>query len=95
MPPRFVYWTIVIDGTPTAFRAATRSELLPTLRQIQRKTPTAEMRWFARGRLWSSPEEATATMRVEAARRWKPRARPRHSRGRTDTPRDRSRRRKP
>lgn len=61
MPPRFVYWTIVIDDLPTAFRARTRQELLPTLHQIQRRHPTATLRWFAHGRLWTSPE---------AARRW-------------------------
>ena len=37
MPPRYSYWTILAGGLPTAFRAAVREELLPTLRQIQSK----------------------------------------------------------
>src|SRR4029450_8269376 len=56
MPPRHAYWTILIDGTPTAFRARERDELLPTLHQLQRKNANAEMRWFARGKLWPSRE---------------------------------------
>jgi hypothetical protein len=60
MPPRFAYWTIVLDGLPTAFRARTRAELLPTLRQFQRRHPTATLQWFAHGRLWPSPEAARA-----------------------------------
>ena len=26
MPPRHVYWTIILEGKPTAFRAATQEE---------------------------------------------------------------------
>lgn len=58
MPPRHVYWTIIFGNQPTAFRAATRDELLPTLKQIQARHPDAVMMWFARGRLWQSEEEA-------------------------------------
>ena len=58
MPPRFAYWTILAGGLPTAFRAADREDLLPTFKRIHEKHPDAEMKWFARGRLWSSPEEA-------------------------------------
>lgn len=58
MPPRFAYWTILAGGLPTAFRAADRDDLLPTFKRIQEKHPDAEMKWFARGRLWASPEEA-------------------------------------
>jgi len=58
MPPRFAYWTIIAGGLPTAFRAAEREELLPTFRRIHDKHPDAEMKYFARGRLWASPEEA-------------------------------------
>ena len=68
MPPRFTYWTIILDGQPTAFRAAEREDLLPTLKQLQTKNPTAEMKWFARGRVWDSPEEASrARAEAEAA----------------------------
>ncbi len=57
MPPRFTYWTIILDGKPTAFRAAERDQLLPTLKQLQSKNPAAVLKWFAHGRLWESPEE--------------------------------------
>jgi hypothetical protein len=58
MPPRFSYWTIIAGGLPTAFRAAEREELLPTFTRLKEKQPDAEMKWFARGKLWNSPEEA-------------------------------------
>ena len=58
MPPRFVYWTIVAGGLPTAFRATEREELLPTFHRIKEKHPDAEMKYFARGKLWASPEDA-------------------------------------
>ena len=35
MPPRHTYWTIILEGKPTTFRAHTQEELLPTLRQLQ------------------------------------------------------------
>jgi hypothetical protein len=67
MPPRFAYWTILVGGLPTAFRAAQREEIEPTFRRLREKHPDAEMRWFARGRLWASPEEAReATERLKA-----------------------------
>ena len=31
MPPRYTFWTILIDRKPTAFRAREKEELLPTL----------------------------------------------------------------
>ena len=68
MPPRFVYWTIIAGGLPTAFRAAEREELLPTFKRIQEKHPDAEMKWFARGRLWESPEEAKQEADARRAR---------------------------
>ena len=58
MPPRFAYWTIVAGGLPTAFRATEREELLPTFNRLKEKHPDAEMKYFARGRLWASQEEA-------------------------------------
>jgi hypothetical protein len=57
MPPRFTYWTIILDGQPTAFRAAEREQLLPTLKQLQTKNPDAVLKWFAHGRVWESPED--------------------------------------
>jgi len=58
MPPRHVYWTIIAGGLPTAFRAAEKDDLLPTFRQIQQTQPDAQMKFFARGKLWDSPEQA-------------------------------------
>ena len=58
MPPRFAYWTILIDNRPTAFRAREQADLLPTLHQLKRTNPNAEMKWFARGKLWDTPEQA-------------------------------------
>jgi len=58
VPPRYSYWTILAGGLPTAFRATERDELLPTFQRLREKHPDAEMKWFARGKLWNSPEEA-------------------------------------
>ena len=74
MPPRYAYWTIIAGGLPTAFRMAEREEILPTFKRILEKHPDAELRYFARGRLWASQEEAK---RAAAERR----------EGRTDQPR--------
>ena len=56
MPPRYAYWTILIDDKPTAFRAREREELQPTFAQLQRKNSNVTMQWFARGKLWASRE---------------------------------------
>jgi hypothetical protein len=64
MPPRYVYWTILIDDAPTAFRASERDDLLPTLHQLQRKNNNVVVKWFARGRLWESPEAERAAQAV-------------------------------
>ena len=82
MPPRYAYWTIMAGGLPTAFRAAEQEELVPTFNRLKQKHPDAEMKYFARGRLWSSREEAqrdaetrrTASRRFETprGRDWRP-----------------------
>jgi hypothetical protein len=75
MPPRYSYWTILAGGLPTAFRAAERADLLPTFNRIREKHPDAEMKWFARGRVWASPEEAQADLqraRIRRDRDWRP-----------------------
>src|SRR5688572_566442 len=76
MPPRYSYWTILAGGLPTAFRAAERDELLPTFQQLKRKHADAELRWFARGKLWASPEEAKAAATTPSGpprgRNWRP-----------------------
>jgi hypothetical protein len=75
MPPRFVYWTIIAGGLPTAFRAAGREELLPTFKRIQEKHPDAAMKYFARGKLWDSAEEAKQEADARRARAPRPEAR--------------------
>jgi hypothetical protein len=72
MPPRYAYWTIILEGTPTAFRSATRDELLPTLKQLQNRHADVRMMWFARGRLWNSPDEAREAATAERRGRGKP-----------------------
>ena len=75
MPPRYWYWTILAGGLPTAFRAAEREDLLPTFNRIRDKHSDAEMKWFARGRLWDSPEAAQEDLQRVQARRdrdWRP-----------------------
>jgi|CXWL01.1.fsa_nt_gi 23S rRNA pseudouridine2604 synthase len=77
MPPRYVYWTILAGGLPTAFRAAEREELLPTFHRLREKHPDAELKYFARGRLWNSRDEAQAARTAEVkspsrGRNWRP-----------------------
>jgi hypothetical protein len=76
MPPRFTYWTILLGGSPTSFRAKRPDELATTLKQLQRRHPDATLKWFARGKLWASPEEAAAARRAETPERrpkdWRP-----------------------
>jgi hypothetical protein len=98
MPPRHTYWTIILEGMPTAFRAHTQEELLPTLRQLQSKHPDAVMKWFARGRLWHTPEEermAAAMKRRPARERrppaWRPGGEHRDPREKFKVPRDEKR----
>jgi 23S rRNA pseudouridine2605 synthase len=96
MPPRFAYWTIILEGKPTAFRAQDREELLPTMRQLQVRHPDVVMMWFSRGRLWNSPEEAQAAERRGSERRkpdWRPGGEHRDPRARFAIPRDEKRRR--
>ncbi len=99
MPPRHTYWTIILDGKPTAFRTHTQEELLPTLRQLQTRHPDAVMLWFARGRLWQSPEHARLALvarRAQGDRRgrdWRPGGSHRDPRERFKVPRDEKRRR--
>jgi hypothetical protein len=77
MPPRFAYWTILAGGLPTSFRAAEKDELMPTFRRLKEKHPDAEMKYFARGKLWESAEEARrALVRSNQAARPSGEARP-------------------
>jgi hypothetical protein len=79
VPPRFAYWTILIDQQPTAFRAREQAELIPTLQQLRRTNRDVVLKWFARGRLWESPEherdarQRAATVKKPArGREWRP-----------------------
>src|SRR6267378_2731304 len=67
MPPRFAYWTILIDGKPTAFRAREQPELLPTFNQLKRTNKDVLLQWFARGKLWESPDAERAEWRAREA----------------------------
>jgi hypothetical protein len=60
-------WIIVTGAVPTAFRAREREDLLPTLKQLQRKHPETRLMWFDHGRFWESPEEAEAAARARSA----------------------------
>ena len=99
MPPRYAYWTIILEGKPTAFRARTPEELLPTLKQLQLRHPDTSMRWFARGRLWVSPDEERAAAQARRQNRerrgpaWRPGGEHRDPRDRFKVPRDEARRR--
>jgi hypothetical protein len=75
MPPRYAYWTILIDNKPTAFRAREREELQPTLAQLQRKQPNVTLRWFARGKLWESREAEQADFQQQRRAALEPRDR--------------------
>jgi hypothetical protein len=63
VPPRFAFWTILIDQRPTAFRATIQDDLLPTLHQLRRTNKDVVLRWFARGKLWESPDAERAARR--------------------------------
>jgi translation initiation factor IF-2 len=104
MPPRHHYWTIILEGKPTAFRAHTEEELIPTLRQLQVRHPDAVMKWFARGRLWASQDEeradAVAKRRPDSPpagerrpRAWRPGGEHKDPRDRFKVSRDEKRRR--
>ena len=54
MPPRYAYWTILVDDQPTAFRAGAKEDLLPTFNRLKEKQPSAKMMWFQNGKLMES-----------------------------------------
>jgi hypothetical protein len=68
MPPRYAYWTILIDGQPTAFRSSMQEELMPTFKRLKEKHPSAEMKWFQNGKLWDSRIDAQESMRERGDR---------------------------
>jgi hypothetical protein len=70
MPPRHAYWTILIDDQPTAFRAHDAEELLPTLNRLREKNESAVMKWFERGKLFDSRDQAREAGLGQGERRW-------------------------
>ena len=98
MPGRHTYWVIVSGTDATAFRARRPEDLLPTLKQLQRTQPDAVLKWFERGRLWESPEQALADLRGPRAkpmrgRGWRPGGNHVDPRARFEVSRDEKRRR--
>lgn len=75
MPPRYAYWTIIVDSQPTAFRSGTQEELMPTFKRLKAKNDSAVMMWWQNGKLWPSRVDAQETMigRGDAGRRSDPR----------------------
>lgn len=68
MPPRYAYWTILVDGQATAFRAAQQDDLMPTFKRLKIKHPSAVLMWFQNGKLWPSRLDAQEAMRERGER---------------------------
>jgi hypothetical protein len=64
MPPRYAYWTILVGDQPTAFRAGSQEDLMPTFKRLQAKHADARMLWFQNGKLWPSRIDAQEAMRA-------------------------------
>jgi hypothetical protein len=64
MPPRYAYWTILVDDQATAFRAGSQEDLMPTFKRLKEKHPSATMMWFQNGKLWPSRIDAQEAMRA-------------------------------
>jgi hypothetical protein len=86
MPPRHAYWTILVDDQPTAFRAHDAGELEPTLNRLRERHPSAVMKWFERGKLFDSRDQAREQGLGKGERRWEG---PRPDRSHDERPRDR------
>ena len=71
MPPRFAYWTIILDDAPTSFRTKEREEILPLFNQLKAKNPSALLKWFSGGKLWDSPEQAREARELEKVRQFR------------------------
>lgn len=68
MPPRYAYWTIIVDDQPTAFRAGALDDIMPTFNRLKEKQPTAKLMWFQSGKLWPSRIDAREAMQVRGER---------------------------
>jgi hypothetical protein len=64
MPPRYAYWTILVDDQATAFRSGSQEDLMPTFNRLKEKHPSATMMWFQNGKLWPSRIDAQEAMRA-------------------------------
>jgi hypothetical protein len=64
MPPRYAYWTILVDDQPTAFRSGSQEELMPTFNRLQQKHASAKMMWWQNGKLWASRIDAQEARRA-------------------------------
>src|SRR5688500_8617426 len=58
MPPRYAYWTILVDEQPTAFRAGDRDDLQPTFKRLKAKHASARVVWFQNLMIWDSRLDA-------------------------------------
>jgi hypothetical protein len=90
------FWTILLGNEPTSFRAPDKDALIPTLKQLQRHNPEAVIKWYERGQLFGSPEEAEAAVSPERPRRprdWRPGGEHRDPRAAFKITRDEKRRR--
>ena len=68
MPPRYAYWTILVDEQPTAFRAALQDDLMPTFKRLRAKHPSARLVWFQNGKIWNSRLDAREAMHERGER---------------------------
>ena len=68
MPPRYAYWTILVDEQPTAFRAALQDDLMPTFKRLRQKHPSARLVWFQNGKIWNSRLDAREAMHERGER---------------------------
>jgi hypothetical protein len=64
MPPRYAYWTILVDDQPTAFRAGSQDDLMPTFKRLKLKHASAKMMWWQNGKLWDSRLDAQEAMQA-------------------------------
>ena len=98
MPAPRSFWVILIDTTPTSFRAKMREDLLPTLRQLQRTQSGVTLRWFEGGKVWESPEGAIGAAKLAATearekrpKEWRPGGEHRDPKARFQLTRDQKR----
>jgi hypothetical protein len=68
VPPRYAYWTIIVDDQPTAFRAGALEDIMPTFNRLKEKQPTAKLMWFQSGKLWPSRLDAREAMQMRGER---------------------------